>query len=803
MSGGKADRRHARYNVDWRVSLACKDWIMASKVAMANASRGGLFLLTPKPPPMGSQVALVIALPDGTKLSVTGTVVHVVTPEQALAAGKGRGPGIGVKIDAKFAADLALLESMAQSEAAPAVPAAPAASAAPPRAESSKRAPHTPDPVGMAAPAGIGGAAAATKVIPSASVSPAKASGERGGGRARSVDPRRDDDTPVGPMSDTVGRRAASSAGAFGSKSPGASRTPGPGPSIVERVRRNVSEEERDAGPRAQGPVPAVLAEGPEPAPPPRGPGLDPDFLDLGPGSESGGRALTDAIDLDAPGALGDAMIDEGPAPALGDLADELEPQDQGEDVLPKTARPTRRAPDDLPPEPRTPTVRPAPADRNRRTASDAKGSAAEAKGPAGPPASPALAPAAAPGTLGRLRPARWVVPKGDACPAIGIDFGTSYTSVSVAVDDLVYLIPDDSGRVLHPSVVSYPEKSARLTGWAARERLAHDPRHTIASAKRLLGQHHSDPSIAGYLQSLPFRTSAGPGDVILAHIDKEQLAIPQICSAMIEHARDLAERALGTRVRQAAFSIPVTYAEEQKAALRRAAQLAGLEVVGLIMEPIAGALAYGIGQERNEIVAVYDFGGGTFDFSLLDMSGDHVRVIATEGDGWLGGDDFDLALASAVADAFWRATKIELRQKVVEWQRLLMAAEQAKRDLSTDTRALLRIPHLIEAPQRIDLKQPVDRAVFEQLCQPLYDRSVEVMRAALERAGLDAADVTQVVMTGGVSRIPFIRDGLVRFFARELTLVVSPEEAIALGAGLKAAQALGHPVSGVGRRTG
>jgi actin-like ATPase involved in cell morphogenesis/Tfp pilus assembly protein PilZ len=407
----------------------------------------------------------------------------------------------------------------------------------------------------------------------------------------------------------------------------------------------------------------------------------------------------------------------------------------------------------------------------------------------------PAAAPAVPRG------PARRGLPRGAVCPALGIDFGTSYTSVAVTIGDLVYLVPDAEGRVLQPSIVSFPPKGAPVVGWAARDRLTHDARRTVASVKRLLGHSFSDPEIAGHLQSVPYHTLAGPQDTVLIEVDQERYAVPQVCAAIIAHARDQAEQALDQRFTQVALSCPVTFAEEQKLALRRAAQLAGLEVVALVPEPVAGAMAYGVGAEKNEIVAVYDFGGGTFDFSLLDMAGDHIRLVASEGDAWLGGDDFDLQLSQAVADAFWRATKIELRQRIVEWQRLLHACEAAKRELTTADQATIVVDGLVEAPRRVDLRQRIDRTLFQRLTQNLFDRSLEVCRAALERAGLEPSDVTQLVVTGGVSRIPYVQAGLAGFFEREITQVVNPEEAIAHGAGLRAAQALEHPVRGVAKR--
>jgi molecular chaperone DnaK len=618
------DRKHTRFKIDWRVTLSCDDWPAAARVAASNASRGGVFLLTDKPPPIGKIVELTIQLPDAGTLKLQGTVVHVVSQEQA--AAEGRGAGIGVRIDARHEMDLVLLESMAAAHDEARLP------------------------------------------------PPARA-------------PEPDTLPPVTPAADTS-------------------------PPVIDNLEGLADLLEPGTNPPTG---PARTAPAPT-TPPPAQPTPRPARSSLPPAIASAALA---------------------PAPALE----------------------------------RTPTVPP--------------GAVGEGNRP----------------VLARMLGTKWVIPAGKPCPALGLDFGTTYTSVSVAVDDLVYLVPDEQGRVLFPSVVSYPEKAQRLTGWEARERLGHDPRRTIPSVKRLLGHKFSDPMIAGYLQSVTYRTAAGPSDTVLVEVDGTSYAVPQIAAAMIAHARDVAERTLGTTFKKVALTCPVTFTEDNKAALRRAAQLAGLEVIAFLMEPVAGALAYGLGQKKNEIVAVYDFGGGTFDFSLLDMSGDHARIVASEGDAWLGGDDFDLVLAQAVADAFWRATKVEVRQRVVEWQRLLLACEEAKRALSSDAETELLVEHLIETPRRVDLRQRIARELFERLCQPLFERSLEVCRLALDRAGLEPEHVTQLVVTGGVGRIPFVREGLARAFGRDVTSVVNPEAAIALGAGLRAATTCQHPVRGVARR--
>jgi molecular chaperone DnaK len=204
--------------------------------------------------------------------------------------------------------------------------------------------------------------------------------------------------------------------------------------------------------------------------------------------------------------------------------------------------------------------------------------------------------------------------------------------------------------------------------------------------------------------------------------------------------------------------------------------------------------------MNRKEVVAVYDFGGGTFDFTVIDIEGYHFKVLTRGGDSWLGGDDFDSALAHAVANALWRATGVELQNRQVEWQRLLFACERAKRELSLRTETQIVVESLIESPKRINLRQKLGRPVLERLCEELFQRSLEICRSALGKVGLDPHDVHQVVVSGGVAHMPFVRDGLSRFFGRQLTALVNPDEAICLGAGLRAAQLSKHPVLGVGR---
>ena len=419
---------------------------------------------------------------------------------------------------------------------------------------------------------------------------------------------------------------------------------------------------------------------------------------------------------------------------------------------------------------------------------------------PSGPSPTPSGAPPRRPKARSAVRAFADLVAKGPIADAIGIDFGTSYTSISVGVGSQVYAVPDSYGRTLHPSIVHYRGRREPQCGWNARDMLIAAPRSTVSSPKRLMGRSHSDPALAGLLQSASYKTAPGPNDTILVQVDGDEFALAQVCSAIVKHAVGLAERQLKRKIKRAVMSVPVTYRDAERSAMRRVAQLAGLELLEFIDEPHAAAMAYGFGQNKQEIVAVYDFGGGTFDFTVIEVSGYSFRMLTRGGDAWLGGDDFDLALATAFANAIWRKTKTEVRSLAVEWQRLLMACETTKRQLTTLNTTPIIVDRLIERPAVFNLHQQVTRATFEKLCSDLVRRSLGICHKALEKVGLEPSDVGQVVMSGGVSKIPFVRSSVSAFFNRPLEQLVNPDEAISLGAGLRAAQLSRFPTYGVGR---
>jgi actin-like ATPase involved in cell morphogenesis len=371
----------------------------------------------------------------------------------------------------------------------------------------------------------------------------------------------------------------------------------------------------------------------------------------------------------------------------------------------------------------------------------------------------------------------------------VGIDYGTTYSSIAAVRGGEAYVVRHPAGHVQVPSLVSYPEAGGVLVGWDARERLVMDPSHTVYSAKRLLGRQASDPAVVNHLAQAAYPSSAGPNGQVLVELQTGAISIPQVVAEVLRLLKRTAERAFGVAVEEAVLTVPVHFDVVHRNALRKAAQLAGLRVVGLIEEPAAALLAYGLGQGRNETVAVYDYSGGTFDFTVIDTSGELSKVLVAVGDPWLGGDDFDLALATDAANEFWRQTKIELQKRRVEWQRLVLACEAAKRALTEREQELIEVPGIARnASGPIDLRMNMTRARFEVLCADLLDRSLALVSQSLASIDLQPEQIGQVVLTGGVTRIPTVRKAVARFFKRELSSTVNPDEAIALGAALQAA---------------
>ena len=365
-----------------------------------------------------------------------------------------------------------------------------------------------------------------------------------------------------------------------------------------------------------------------------------------------------------------------------------------------------------------------------------------------------------------------------------GIDFGTSYTSIALVVGDQLLVLHDEEGQTLLPSVVCYPEQGEPAVGWRARELQATNPTTTFVSPKRLIGRRFDDSGISGLVASSAVRLKAGPGGLVISEIYGEPLALPQVCAEVFRRIAEIGQRACSVPVRRVVLAAPVAFRDEREA-IKRAAKLAGLEVVGMLAEPYAASLAYGLGRE-DQTVAVFDFGGGTFDFTLLRIERGSFDVLGQDGDPWLGGDDFDVVLANWAADAFHRERHVELRDRAVEWQRLLFLCERAKRKLSLQNSTQLVAKGIVLSIRgAIDLNLEIDRETLERLAEPLVQRSIDTMNECFERAGKKPSDVDTVVMTGGVSRMPLVRRRVSEYFGKEITLTVDPEQAIVVGTAL------------------
>jgi len=381
-----------------------------------------------------------------------------------------------------------------------------------------------------------------------------------------------------------------------------------------------------------------------------------------------------------------------------------------------------------------------------------------------------------------------------EAAIAFGIDFGTTFCSICLAHGDELVVLTDDEGNELIPTAVSYPEHGLPLVGWAAREKIATHPSTTFVSPKRLIGRDYDDPNIQPYLGATPVYMERGPHGQVVAEIYGHPISMVQVCADVMRHLAEIGRQRTGLDVKQVELAAPVGFNEQQRQAITRAAEMAGMKVVGITDEPVAAAVTYGASTDKEELVAVYDFGGGTFDFTLLKSARDQFEVLGEAGDAWLGGDDFDLALATYAAGEFEKEYKVDLRKRQVEWQRLIFLCEAAKRKLSFEDEVLVHGQGMVLSLKgAIDLKVRIDRERFGALCGELVDRSIDVMDTCFTLCGSGPDEVEQVVLTGGVSRIPLVVDRVQKFFRREIKPMVNPELAIAMGAARVAYRQIGQ----------
>lgn len=371
----------------------------------------------------------------------------------------------------------------------------------------------------------------------------------------------------------------------------------------------------------------------------------------------------------------------------------------------------------------------------------------------------------------------------------IGIDFGTATSSVAVMQDGSPHVITTRDGMRV-PSVVAFNPNGNLLLGQAAKRQIALNPENSFFSLKRLLGRNYDDPEIQAARRRLPFEMKAGPdrGVRVVATTTGREFSPEELAAAILKRLKEEAEAYLGHSVTEAVLTVPAYFNENQRQALKRAAGIAGLQTRRIIDEPTATALAYGAQKPFQETVLVVDLGGGTYDVSLVTIDGGSVDVQANHGDTYLGGEDWDTAIAGWIVDEFQRRHGIDLSRTPSALQRILQAAEEAKFELTTETEASIHLPFIsshAHGPLHLDLT--LTRSRFRDLTQHLAGRLEDPIRETLEEAGVDGASLDAIILVGGASRMPCVGQALRNVIGREPALDVDPDQTVTLGAAWQA----------------
>jgi molecular chaperone DnaK len=372
----------------------------------------------------------------------------------------------------------------------------------------------------------------------------------------------------------------------------------------------------------------------------------------------------------------------------------------------------------------------------------------------------------------------------------VGIDLGTTNTVVACMRDGRVQVIADEHGNRLLPSVVSFHPNGDVLVGEVAKARRLVDAPNTIASVKRLIGRPWDSDEIRLARSRFAFELREGPGQGALVVARGEAYTLPEVSAFVLKRARQIAEAALGEVVDTAVITVPAYFNELQRASTKVAGRVAGLDVLRILNEPTAAALAHGFGGGKSERVAVYDFGGGTFDCSLLDLTGSVFEVLATAGDTFLGGDDIDAAIAEAMCNAFLAEHRYDPRVDVRAFERVRAAAEQLKKDLSFNMQAEVDLPDISYgiSGRKLGMVFRMSRPELDALAAPYVERTLQVTQDALQVAGLSPASFDQVILVGGSTRMPLVKRRVETYFGIPVMDGINPEEVVAIGAAVQAA---------------
>ena len=370
----------------------------------------------------------------------------------------------------------------------------------------------------------------------------------------------------------------------------------------------------------------------------------------------------------------------------------------------------------------------------------------------------------------------------------IGIDLGTTNSCVAVMDGKNAKVIENAEGMRTTPSIVAFSDDGERLVGQPAKRQAVTNPEKTIFAVKRLIGRRYDDPMVEKDKKLVPYKISKASNGDAWVEADGKQYSPSQISAFILQKMKETAEAHLGQKVEQAVITVPAYFNDAQRQATKDAGKIAGLEVLRIINEPTAAALAYGLDKTKTGTIAVYDLGGGTFDISVLEIGDGVFEVKSTNGDTFLGGEDFDMRLVSYLADEFQKTQGIDLRKDKLALQRLKEAAEKAKIELSSTTQTEINLPFITadaSGPKHLTMK--LTRAKFEALVDDLIQKTVEPCRQALKDAGLSAAEISEVVLVGGMTRMPKVQEVVKQLFGKEPHKGVNPDEVVAIGAAIQA----------------
>src|SRR5271167_2055207 len=370
----------------------------------------------------------------------------------------------------------------------------------------------------------------------------------------------------------------------------------------------------------------------------------------------------------------------------------------------------------------------------------------------------------------------------------IGIDLGTTNSCVAVMEGSAPKVIENSEGARTTPSIVAFTDDGERLVGQPAKRQAVTNPERTIFAIKRLIGRQFDDPISKKDMSLVPYKIVRGPNGDAWVNVDGKQYSPSQISAFILQKMKETAEAHLGGPVTQAVITVPAYFNDAQRQATKDAGKIAGLEVLRIINEPTAAALAYGLDKKKSGTIAVYDLGGGTFDISILEIGDGVFEVKSTNGDTFLGGEDFDMRLVEYLSSEFKKEQGIDLTKDKLALQRLKEAAEKAKIELSSATQTDINLPYITAdatGPKHLALK--LTRAKYEALVDDLIQRTVEPCRKALKDAGLAAGQIDEVVLVGGMTRMPKVQEVVRQFFGKEPHKGVNPDEVVAVGAAIQA----------------